>query len=119
MIISHVHHSGEKMPWYIVYKAYARARDGKLYRRTYVKKLRNLLGKRLIGRPRIIEIRYDPETDHYLVDIAYKVRHKYRGRVTHPREHVFTVVIAQGKGHRVKGIRLTRHPPKGPKIDRK
>ena len=106
------------MPWYLVYKAYGRARDGSLYKRTYVKKLRELLGKRLIGRPKIVEKIYDPDTDHYLVTIVWKERQAYRSGIRHPREHELTVVLAQGKNHRIQGLHLTRHPPKGPKIDR-
>ena len=107
------------MAWYIVYKARARARDGSLYMRTYVRKLRNLLGKRLIGRPKLSRLFYDKTTDHYLVDVFYVVRHKYRGGIKHLRDHRFTVVLAQGKGARIKNVRLTQNPPSGPKIDRR
>ena len=102
------------MVWYIVYEGYGRTRDGELYERTYVKKLR--LG-RIIGRPHITDILFDDTTDHVLVEVTYKKSHRYRGGKHHPRLHRQTVVLGQNVD--IQSIHLTQHPPEGPKIDRR
>ena len=101
------------MTWYMVYKGKGRGRDGKLYSRVFVKKLR--LG-RIVGKPKIAGIMRD-STAHTLVDIIYKKMHTYRGGARHARMYKTTIVLGQyvNRG----SIRLTQHPPKKPKIDRK
>ena len=100
------------MAWYLVYKGKGRARNGKLYSRTYVKKLRGIRGK-----PKIVEVLHDRKTDHTLVTIAYSKPHRYRGGSVHKRTYLKTVVIGQRVTRN--SIRLTQHPPAGPRIDRR
>ena len=99
--------------FYLVYNGRGRGRDGKFYRRTFVKKL--VFPSKLVVRPKILKIYKDKFTENVIVEIGWMGRHKYRGGVTYPREHFKTVVL----GETARDIKLTTRPPKGPKIDRK
>lgn len=99
------------MVWYLVYEGRGKGRDGKFYRRIFVKKL-NLPST---IKPKITKKYRDKVTENVLVNISYSKPQRYRGGVRHLRRRRVTIVL----GETARKIRLTTKPPKGPKIDRR
>ena len=99
------------MVWYVVYEGRQRYKDGSVRRRVRVRELRGIPDT---SRPRIISEHY--EAGDLWVTVVYRKRVRVRGN--HVAERPFRRDIHLGKG--VRGsARLTRHPPKGPRINRK
>jgi len=105
--------------WYLVYKGYAKARDGRIYKRDRVVRLGSFK-----GRPKIVGKYRDPVTGRVVVMIERKIvipRKTYtrRGKkVTRKRYEVTrSFHVGLGKVADMKSIRLTKHPPRGALLD--
>jgi len=98
------------MTWYVVYEGRQRYRDGSVRPRVRVRELRGVPDS---ARPRIISQHF--EAGDLWVTIEYRKRVRTRGG--HYVVRTFRRDVHLGKG--VRGsARLTRRPPKGPKVDR-
>jgi len=99
------------MPYYIVYKGVQRYRDGSVRPRVRVRKIRGLprgarprvVGAKRRGGDLYVTIRYQGV-------FTARNKRKYRRPVTRD--------IHLGRGD-PRTVRITRKPPKGPKIDRR
>lgn len=105
--------------WYLVYKGYAKARDGRIYVRDRVVRLGSFK-----GRPRIVDKYRDPMTGRVVVMIERKIvipkkTYTRRGRRVTRKRYVVTrrFHVGLGKVADMKSIRLTRHPPKDALLD--
>ena len=99
------------MPFYIVYRGLQRYRDGSVKPRVRVRKIRDIPRG---ARPRIVKAK--KRGGDLFVTIKYRATFTARNKRKYKRTVLRDIHLGRGDPSSVK---ITRNPPKGPKVDRK